>query len=91
MEYVGNYNVLQFDVGMNDATRVEMLKCEKELSEYFYDLFFFKDAKALFKCEEGVFCELHDQVEMGFVAVNMVQFDYVRVIQKENAPTNHRT
>ena len=64
---------------MDDILFVEVLECEEKLFDDLNNLFFFEGAKFIFEGEERILCEFHDEVEVRFVAVEVVQFDDVVV------------
>jgi len=59
---------------VDDVFAVQVLEGEEELLDDFYYLFLFEGSEFAFECEERIFCEFHDQVEVGFGGVEVVKF-----------------
>ena len=72
MSYVGNHDILDFNVCMNDVVSVKVTESKEKLSNNFKDFFFFEYFEPLFEGVQGIFCEFHKQVYMGFRVVDMV-------------------
>ena len=53
----------------------------KQLPEDFDDLFFFKDFEFHFQVEQRFLSELHDEVNIRWVAVEMVQWNEIVMVQ----------
>lgn len=52
----------------------------QDLSEHLENLFLFEYFEFLFELKEGVFCVLHNHVNVGWRWVNMKQFDKIFVL-----------
>lgn len=66
---------------MHDVEAVQVLECQQKLPDDLDNLLFLEDAELLLEVEEGIFSIFHNQIDVRFRGISVVQLDDIVVLQ----------
>jgi len=78
--YIGNHDILKFDICVHYAFFVQIIQTIKKLPHDLHYLFFFEQTEFLLESEERVFCKFHQQADVSFIGSHMIQLNKVFMV-----------
>ena len=82
MPYVSDHDILQLHIRMDYCQLVQVVESIEQLPHHLQHLLLLETGESLLEAEERILSVLHDEVDMRFAGVEVVQLNDVLVFGK---------